>query len=886
MEYDPGFRVEKCMKKYANISPPRLADRFFQWYCCERLSETILGDLHEHFYEYIEKKGPWKARVLYWMNVLRFINRHTLKRERHPNQHFHSNNSAMIRNYILIALRRLRKNKVYASINIFGLAIGLASCLVIFFYVTKELTFDTFHEKSEQIYRVTNHFERSSGSIFWARTPPALAPGIRNNIPGIDKVTRLRYADDHTYSVGEKIFSQGNVFYADSLFFRIFDFNLKSGNPATALNDPNTIVITEQMATKYFGDEDPMGQLITFDNNQSLLVTGVLEAIPNNSHITFDMLISFETFRVPEGYLADLNSWSWAGFHTYILLAPGIAPESINDEIVKLYNQNFNRANITASTELQPLATIYLESGKYTNVGESIRTGNKATIFGLSMVAVLILIIAGFNFMNLSTASSLGRGKEIGIRKVMGAVKGRIALQFLIESVIVSLISLIIAYILIFLSQSYFKEQLGIDLPALSEYILLTPLIISATLLIGVLSGLYPSAILSAFSPISALKGGLKTGKTGATIRNGLMIFQFVISLVLIAGSIVIVSQMEYIGNKYLGFDKENVLRIKILSDDMARHYATLKNRFEQHPKVLQVAMSTHVFDGSSSSGPARLVGAPEDQSYQLAYYQTDYDFRDLTKIELVEGRFFSRDFPSDSTAILLNEKAVAIMELEKTIGTKMDFSGAERSVIGVFKDFHFSSLHTDIGPMAIVMPFGSPESILIRLAPGELTETLMVLENEWKSIVGTSPFDATFVADGIQMMYEQERKLSSLINLFSVLAIVLACLGLYGLVTYSVQSKLKEVGIRKVLGSSLKGLLIVLSRQFVILILIAVVLACPLIYYLSDLWLEDFAYRINVQWWIYVFSGMVLLIIALITISHQSLKAARMNPVKILRNE
>lgn len=850
------------------------------------MAESILGDLHERFFDDLEKKTASKAKFNYWLNVIRFINRHTLNRNNNPNYR-RSNNSAMLRNYLLITLRSLLKNKGYASINILGLAVGLASCMIIFFYVTKELSFDQFHTKGDRIYRVTNTFTRTSGPIYWARTPPALAPSIRSGISGIEKSTRLRYADDHTYAVGDRIFNQGNVFYADSVFLQIFDFELKAGDKNTALNNPNSVVITEAMATKYFGDEDPMGKVISFDGRRSLQVTGVLKPLPANSHITFDMLISFETYVVPDGYLADLNSWGWAGFHTYILTTPNVDVATINDQIIKLYNENFNRANITTSTELQPLHSIYLESGKYTNVGESIHTGTKSTIYGLSLVAVLIMVIAGFNFMNLSTALSLSRGKEIGIRKVMGAVKGRIVFQFLTESVVVSLISLTVAFVLILASQSYFKEQLDIALPSsLSEYLTLLPLFIAATLLVGVLSGSYPSAVLSAFSPIAALGGKLKTGKAGAALRNALMVFQFFISVMLIAGSIVIVSQMNFIRNKSLGFDKENVIKVQVLREDMAKHHNALKNRFEQHSQVLKVSMCSHGLDGSSSSGPATLVGAPEDEAYQLAYYQTDDAFLELTGIELVEGRFLSKDFLSDSAAMILNETAVGIMELEQPLGTKINFNRIERTVIGVVKDFHFNSLHSDIAPLAIVRPFTNTELLLIKIAPGNVAETLSILENDWKSIVGASPFDVTFMDDGIQQMYEQEEKLAGLINVFSGLAVILACLGLYGLVAFSVQAKLKEVGIRKVLGASVEKLLLVLSKKFILLIIIANVMAWPMIYYLGDMWLNSFAYRIEMQWWMYASAGLVLLLIALITISNQTIRAALTNPVKVLRNE
>ena len=489
----------------------------------------------------------------------------------------------MIRNYLLITFRSLMKNKGYAAINIFGLAFGLASCLIIFFFVRMELSVDKFHEKHDRIFRITNTFERSSGTIFWARTPPALAPAIKSNISSVQKVTRLRYADDHIYTYGDKIFSQGNVFYADSAFLQIFDFKLKSGSRKTALKDPNSIVLTEAMAARFFGNDDPMGKLINFDNQLPLQVTGILEDLPVNTHITFDMLISFNTFRVPDGYLADLNSWSWAGFHTYALLSDNADLAATNDQILKLYKEHFNSANIDAKTEMQSLLSIYLDSEKYTNIGESIRTGNKTTIYGLSVVALLILVMAGFNFMNLSTALSLGRGKEIGIRKTMGAAKGRIIAQFLVESQVVSFLSLFVALILTVITQSYFETQLGVVLPPLSEYLFLLPLFFLATMFFGLLAGSYPSFILSSFSPIAALTGNLKAGKSGAIFRNSLMVFQFIISVLLIAGSMVIVSQINFIKNKNLGFEQENILQIKVLREDMAKHYHTLKNKFQQH---------------------------------------------------------------------------------------------------------------------------------------------------------------------------------------------------------------------------------------------------------------------------------------------------------------
>ncbi len=873
------------MKGRKHFKPPILADHFFKWYCNERLQETILGDLHEQFHHNVETKGVIRSRLIYWLMVFRFINRFTLARDKNKETSY-SNFYTMLSNYLLITFRNLRKNKVFTAINSLGLAVGIASCMIIFFFVRHELTVDQFHTNYENIYRITNSFERSSGTIHWARTPPALAPALRNTITGIDKVTRLRYAGENNISVNEVVFRQENVFYADSVFLEIFDFSLISGDPASALREPNSIVITESMATKYFGSDDPLGKIMVFGDDQPLKVTGVMKDVPTNSHITFDMLISFETFVVPDGYLADLTSWHWAGFHTYLQLSPNAEPGMVNQQIVDLYNQHINRNNISTSTTLQPLGEIYLQSGKYTNVGDCIRTGNETTIYGLSIVAVLILVMASFNFMNLSTALSLGRGKEIGIRKVMGAAKSGIRGQFLTESMVVALISYTVALVIIWLSRSYFQNNLGINWPASDALISLTVIFGIGSLVIGIISGAYPSVVLSSFSPVVALRENLKTGKSGAYIRNTLMVLQFSISVLLIACSLIAVQQVTYINNKSLGFDKENILELKMSREVLGKHYTSLKNRFRQHPEVMEVAISTHAFDGESASGPAALVGAPEGQATQLAYYQTDHDFLKLSNIRLKDGRFFSKDFPTDSSAMVMNETAVTLMELDEPIGTKINFAGRERTVIGVVNDFHFNSLHSDIGPMAIIMPFTNLDKMLVKVDGGDMLSTLKTLEADWREIVGSDPFDVTFLDDRLDSMYQQEHTLVKLMRISSVLAVILACMGLYGLVAFAVQSRLKEVGIRKVLGATVVQLFILLSKRFIQLISVATLISWPVIYLVSSNWLESFAYRINMPWWIYVISGVMLVLISLITISHQALKATLVNPTKILRDE
>ncbi|WP_422361979.1 ABC transporter permease [Reichenbachiella sp.] len=863
--------------------PPRWADRFFSWYCQNDLAESILGDLHEWFDDQVEKKGLFRTRLLYWLTVFRFINQFTLKRK---NSNTTLNTTPMLRNYILVALRGLKKNKVFASINILGLALGLASCFLIFSFVKKELTFDQFHSKADNIYRVTNRFERPNRTNLWARTPPALAPAIRANFAGIERTTRLRYTDDVLYTVNDRSFYQGNGFYADSLFLEMFDFPLVAGDRSTALDEPGNIVLTETIAKKFFGDQDPMGKLIILENETTLKVTGILAPIPSDSHIVFDLLISFPTYVVPDGYLADLNSWGWAGFWTYVELS-NQNPEAIGIQISELYKSNYqNSPDVKIDVILQPLQDIYLGSSNYSNMGDSIRIGNRSTILGLSVVVFLILLVASCNFMNLSTAMSLRRGKEIGIRKVLGAVRSRVSKQFLIESMMISLISLGLAMITLVLFGPYFNQlfSLGLDYSHLELFKSL-PFFLAGTILIGLLAGIYPSFVLATFSPILALKGYQVSFNSGAWLRKGLIVFQFVVALCLIISTVIVTSQVEYIQNKSLGFDRENLVKLRIGAEE--GHYEALRNKLLANSRVSGLTRLSHAFDGSASSGPAWLSDQSRDDAHQLSYYQSEYDFLEVSGINLKEGRFFSRDFATDEEiGLVLNQSAVAELGLTSPIGQKVNFNNRERVVIGVVEDFHFGSLHTPIGPMGIVMPFVNLEQVLIKVQGNDLRQTMLSLESDWHEIAGDLPFEASFVDAGIRAMYEKEEKIATLISAASSLAVVLACLGLYALVAFSIQNRLKEIGIRKALGAPLNQLVLLLARKYVFLIVIANVIAWPITYFLAIEWLEDFAYRIPVAPGLFIGSGLALFLLAMATIGYQLVKASLVSPVKYLRSE
>lgn len=867
------------------ISPPKLADQFFEWYCRNELQETIQGDLHEQFFQEVDSKGLFKANLKYWLNVFRFINRHTLSRSS-SERYNHLTSFSMLKNYVLVTLRSLKKNLVFSSINISGLAIGLASCIVIFFYVQKELNFDDFHTNKDKIYRVTNSYERASGTINWARTPPALAPAIQTSISGVERVTRLRHVDDHSYSVGENIFAEEDVFYADSSFLEMFDFKMIIGDRSTALKAPNSIVITKEMSEKYFGNASPLGKFILLDNTQSLQVTGVIENVPTNSHITFDFLISFSSYQVPQGYLADLDSWHWAGFWTYIQLAPNTEPETVRNNISNLYNRDDRASNLSIRIEVQPLQDIYLESTKYTSIGGSIRVGSKPTIYILVVISGLVMLLAGFNFTNLSTAISLSRGKEIGVRKVMGAVRGKVATQFIMESIIFAFLSLIMAVLIVWLSRPYFISQVGIEMPlSFYDYLKFFPLFICTAIIIGLLAGSYPAFVLSGYKPIQALKGSLKTSDSGRWLTKSLTVFQFVVSIGLITISLIISSQMSFVKNKSLGFNKENVVKLRVPREFMENQFEVMKATLMQNPRILQVSKTSHGFDGGSGSGSAIVVGEDSDNAHQLAYYQGGYDFLNVMDIQLKEGRFFSQSFANDEeTALVLNESSVKELGLIEPIGTQIQFNNRVRTVIGVVQDFNYASLHLEIAPMGIVMPFGVPDLVIVKVAPGPIGELISSTEATWKALNLTAPFNLTFLDDTIQRMYEKEEKLSRLITLFSFLTVLLGCLGLYGLVSFTIQAKLKEVGIRKTLGASTRQILYLLTSQFLGLIVIANLIAWPITYYFANEWLNNFSYRTGMEWWMFVGSGLLLLFIALVTISGQTIKAALLNPINILK--
>ncbi len=869
------------MKK---IQPPRLADHLFSLYCKNELRESILGDLHEQFYQDVKKKGLIKAKLIYWFTVLKFFNRFTTGKK---NQ---SSNPFIMKSYIKDPFRFLAKNKTYTLINIAGLSIAIVSCLLIFYFLHHELSFDQQHTKN--IYRINFIYADNSGTeTKMVNSPPMLAPGIRGNYPELLKASQLRYTQRSTLRNGDKVFYEDYGFYADSSFLEMFSFPAISGDVLTALDAPNSLVITKKLAEKYFGDQDPMGRTILMNGEMNLEVTAILDDIPTNSHIRFDFLVSFSTYQIPSGYRSDLTSWSWLGFLTYVELTPEADPMVFQGKLDAKFVSLFPKWNTPFKTIVQPLDDIYMGSSELVDdLASHLRMGDKSSIYALTIIAVLILFIACFNLVNLTTAISLTRGKEIGVKKVLGIEKTKLISQVILESVFIACFSALIAYGIGLLLFPKIKQLLSWDLELDYLTILYSiPIIFSISIAIGIITGLYPSLLLSNLNGAQAIKSGFKSSKGTNRMSNGLIGLQFFIAISLITATFTVHNQLKMVRNASLGIESEQVVAMKLLPQDMNRYFDRFKENLSQNSQILNVSRSERIVGDPWPVNSILVVGEDPSESKQISGNLVGYDFLETFGINLTQGRSFSREIASDSLgAIIINEACAKFLGLEDPIGTNVNFFSIDgpRTVIGVMEDFNFSSLHHEIGPAVIILPFLDFEHLYIEVAPGNLLSRLNLIEEQWKNITNGAPLEIQLMDDHLNRLYQNEEKLSHLITGFSLLAVFLSCLGLYGLIAFVVNKKLKEIGIRKVLGASVPSLLMLFSKRFVLIISVSALLAAPIIYYIMSLWLDGFAYRISFNWSTVLLAMVVLTLISVLTIGHQTLKTVLQNPVDVLRDE
>jgi len=801
----------------------------------------------------------------------------------------------MLRNYLKTALRNLWKRKSFSLINIVGLAIGMAVSFLILLYVLNEVTYDRFHENYDNIYRIATKLDAQGRHFEVGSVPAPLGPALVDQFPEVVRTARLRESASQIIASEEKLFEEERIFHADPDLFDVFTIPIVRGNPESWLQVPFQLVITEEMAEKYFGDADPIGKTVKVDNQYTYTVTGVVKKMPENSHFKFNMIGSLSTL---EQIWGDLNLWMGFNYATYILLEGNPSLEEITQKYNSLLMANipdqFKQLGAEVEIFLQPMHSIHLHSHLE---GEMEPPGNPAFIRILTTIALFILLIACINFMNLSTAQSSRRAREVGMRKVLGAHRGKLIGQFLGESLLLSFISLVIAIILIYVLLPVFNQLVSKDLvfnPAQNGIILLG--LIGITVLAGLLAGTYPAFFLSAFIPLEVLKSRFKAGKGHRFFRNGLVSLQYVISITLIISTFVIFYQLHHVKNRDLGFNKEQVVVFSLRGQVNQKH-DVFKNEILRLPGVAGAACSSTVPSRGRSETMFSFEGI--DQKKQvLPIMEIDADYLETMDMKLSAGRNFSQDHPSDNKAMILNEtlvqhlgwvdplgKTVSMTDLAEAGSPEKGFIEVPYTVIGVVKDFHFESLHEKIRGHLMKLS-GEVSRISVKLRPGTIAGSLQSIENIWKELEPTHPFSYVFLDESFDRLYRSEQRMGQIFTSFTLMAIFISCLGLFGLASFTADQRTKEIGIRKVLGASVSNVVVLLSRDFTKWVILANVVAWPVAYLVMNKWLQNFAYRISMGVWMFVLSGVIALIIALLTVSTKALKAAVANPADSLRYE
>ena len=805
----------------------------------------------------------------------------------------------MLKNYIKIAFRNLFRHKGYTFINIFGLATGIVCCLLILVYVQDELSYDKYHEKAEQIYRIVNAGVIRGNQIEMPLVSGPWGPAMVEEFPEVLKAVRIKPPDSRwVIAHEERKYPEKGLYFADPTFFEVFDVEMVVGDPETALDAPYSMVITEEMAQKYFGEEDPIGKIIIGDNWMNFNITGIMRKHPPSTHMDYDFLVNFETLNKAidpinkQPYYGDLTrEWQNFRIYTYLLLDANADPAAIETKMHTLLEEHLGRVFRTVGVELNPylqkLTDIHLKSNLEGEIGP---TGDESFIYIFSVVALFILLIACINFMNLSTARSQNRAKEVGIRKVVGADRTQLIKQFLGESITFTFVASFIAGIAVLFLLMPFNAIAEKNISASSLINLQTiSLLIGLVLIVGVVSGSYPAFLLSAFRPAEVLSGKRHKGASGGLLRKGLVVVQFSISVFLIIGLSVIYDQMGYIKNKPLGYDKENIMAIP-LSDPAPRStYKSYKTTLLSNSNITSVSAASTIPGGLFGIALMRPIGRPANENLTIQWMVVDYDFIETFGIELHEGRDFSREFTTDlNRALLLNEEAVEQFGFDSGLDKRLSGGGPnDLPVIGVLKDYYFKSLHQDIEPFAMFL--GTEQAfnwVFIKTTDENMPWVMQFAEQEWHRINPGHPFEYTFVDRNNDMMYQSEMKLSRLFSIFTGIAIYIACLGLFGLASFTVVQRTKEIGMRKILGASIGGIVLILSKEYVKWVVLANVFAWPLAYYYMRRWLEGFAYHTDLNIFAFIASGMLALIIALLTVSVQTFKAATTNPVDSLRYE
>ncbi len=792
----------------------------------------------------------------------------------------------MLSNYFKIALRIILRNRLYACINIAGLAVGMTGFILIALYIQYELSYDTQHQKANQIYRVAQQQQGNvyRGTDLFTGSPAALAPTLKAEFPEVAEATTLQVHESRLAN-GNKVYSARGLF-ADENVFSVFTYPILEGKGKKALEDPNTILLTQSLAKKFFSEENPIGKTLLFQNERPLTVRGVLADIPSNEHFTFDYITSFTNYPYYQG---DRNAWNSNNFLTYVVLPADYDYRIFEEKLVSLNRYLGGYADLPFKPKffLQPLLRIHLHSQLNFEKGTN---GDIAHVYLLSSIAFIILLLAAINYTNLTTAQSVQRTKEVAMRKVIGAHRQQLMYQFLGESFLLTSISFVLALALAYSLLPAFNQLVdrSISVNATDHYGVILAMFVAA-LLVGGLSGLYPAIFLSALPPVRALKGNFWRNKLkGISLRNVLVTGQFVASIGLAIGGIIIYRQLQYMQEKALGYNREQIVYVPYRDADISQKQSAIRAELLRNPQIERVSFPMYLpFNISSETIVHEWEGNDKRTDLFIYNNHVDYDFMDLFQIKLKEGRNFSPYYPIDSAeSYILNESAVKALGWQAAVGKQ--FKGGK--VIGVVKDFHFLPLGLTIKPLFLTLRNSTDafntDYIAIKLKTGNLENTLDHIQRTVKSLLPQYSFEYRFMDEAYTQLYQSEKRLGQTFALFTLLALFIACMGLFGLISQQVVQRTKEIGIRKVLGASVVSIAALLSQDFLRLVSVSILIASPLAWYAGDKWLQDFAYKIDIEWWVFALAGGLAVLIALLTVSFQSIKAALADPVKSLRSE
>ena len=867
------------------ILPPRYAERFLRWFLRKDLGEEVQGDLEEQFYATLAKKPVFKAKLNYWYQVFNYLRPFAISKSKSTS----SNHYAMYRNYFKIALRNLVKQKLYSIVNIGGLATGLTSFILILLFVQHELSYDRFYKNGDQIYRI---YQRQIGNVYlgsdyFAVTPAQLPSVMLDEFPEVTHATSVNVQSELLSYRGHHFLEKG--LGASTQFFDVFAFPFIHGNPHGSLEKPGSMVITASLATKLFGDKNPIGLDINLPNEDPFTVTGVISDPPANSTLKFSFVKSLQSDRY---YLDQLNrpKWNNNSFHTFLVLAKGASPGAFQKKlqgIIKKYQEEdypFKDKYI-----VQPLSEIHLQADVNFDIGLK---GNAKYVYMFSVIALIVLLLACFNYMNLAIARSINRAREVGLRKAIGALRWQLIGQFLGESILFAFLALLVALGLVYLLLPLFGQL--VERPLTIGFLgnaFFLPGLLLLMVAVGLLSGSYPAFFMSSLRPVSVLKGTIEGRLSRFKMQRWLIVVQYVVSIALVISSLVIYSQLQYMQQKELGYDRGHIIAVKVQGRSVAENYEAIRNEWLQSPNLINVTASIHLPTNIASS---TIINDEDGRSKEdhLAIYHTlvDYDFLDVFGIELVAGRNFSPEIASDiEEGYLINETAAKALGWtpEEAIGKQFTHNGIE-TVIGVMKDFHLHSMHLPIQPLMISMrnvPNRFMSFFSVKVRPEKLPETIALLQKTIKKH-SPYPFNYQFLDDHFDQLYKSEMKLGETFGFFTILSLLIASLGLFGLAAFSAGQRTKEIGVRKALGASVRNIVTILTKDFLGLVSLGFLLAIPVSWYAMDQWLQDFAYRTDIEWWMFALAGLMAIVIANMTIGYQSVKAALKNPVESLKSE